>query len=168
MARHKGVVLVDTNVLIETHRTELWNALSGAYNIETTEACVMETQTGFQNRSTTNQISEKALRARLSFVQSTDMSQQTELLAKLDELVLDLGELSLWAHALTQSDNWILCGPNWASIRSGIRLGHRERIVSLEKLLIDAGLKGRLSLRNAYTTKRLSQTISELTLEEKY
>ena len=43
-------VLVDTNVIIEAHRTRSWPALSGGWRVETVEACVAETQTGFQRR----------------------------------------------------------------------------------------------------------------------
>ena len=41
-------VLVDTNVMIEAHRTRAWPALAGGYSVETVEDCVTETQTGFQ------------------------------------------------------------------------------------------------------------------------
>ena len=41
------VVLVDTNVIIEAHRTAAWAALIGAYGVETVEDCVTETQTGY-------------------------------------------------------------------------------------------------------------------------
>ena len=51
------------------------------------------------------------------------------------DIALDLGERSLWAHALTRSDAWVLCGPDKASLRFGVRLGFRERLVALEWLL---------------------------------
>ena len=41
---------------------------------------------------------------------------------------------SLWAHARKRDDAWILCGPDRASLRCGVRLGFRERLVSLERL----------------------------------
>ena len=46
-----AVVLVDTNVIIEAHRTGTWAALAGAYAVETVEDCVTETQTGYQRRA---------------------------------------------------------------------------------------------------------------------
>ena len=48
--RHKGSVLVDTNVILECWRTESWRALTGGYSVETVDDCVMETQTGYQRR----------------------------------------------------------------------------------------------------------------------
>ncbi len=41
-------VLVDTNVIIESHRVGVWKALAGGYRVETVEDRVTETQTGFQ------------------------------------------------------------------------------------------------------------------------
>ena len=42
-----------------------------------------------------------------------------------DDLVrfLDPGKQALWAHALGRGDGWLLCGPNKARVRLGVRLG---------------------------------------------
>src|SRR3954454_22007312 len=50
MGRHRGPVLVDTNVILECWRVDAWRALAGGYAVETVEDCVTETQTGFQRR----------------------------------------------------------------------------------------------------------------------
>ena len=55
------------------------------------------------------------------------------------DIVLDIGEHSLWAHALARKDGWVLCGPDKASMRFGVRLGYKNRLVALETLLTDAG-----------------------------
>ena len=62
MARHRGTVLVDTNVILEAHRAGAWRALAGGYPVETVEECVTETQTGFQRRLPERRIDEKDLR----------------------------------------------------------------------------------------------------------
>jgi len=62
MARHRGPVLVDTNVMIECWRIGAWRALSNGYAVETVEDCVVETQTGFQRRRAAQQIDNKELR----------------------------------------------------------------------------------------------------------
>src|SRR5580700_10369316 len=69
MARHRGPVLVDTNVILECWRIGAWRALTGAYSVETVEDCVIETQTGYQRRRTEQQIDEAALRESLATVQ---------------------------------------------------------------------------------------------------
>jgi hypothetical protein len=79
---------------------------------------------------------------------------------------LDVGERSLWAHALTRQDAWVLCGPDKASMRFGIRAGFRDRLVSLERLLGDAGHRPRAALRRNYTSRWLDMALAELALLE--
>ena len=68
MALHRGPVLVDTNVILETHRTGSWRALTGGYAVETVEDCVTEARTGFQRRRPKHQIDQVELRDRLARV----------------------------------------------------------------------------------------------------
>ena len=136
MARHRGPVLVDTNVILECWRVGAWRALAGGYRVETVEDCVIETQTGYQRRRPEQQIDTAALRASLAAVHAV-CDRERAAAAVRDPLFsfLDLGEQSLWAHALARSDAWVLCGPDKASLRFGMRLGFRERLVALESLL---------------------------------
>lgn len=142
MARHKGPVLVDTNVIIECHRAGAWAALSGGYAVETVEKCVEETQTGFQRRRPEQRIDLRKLTKTLKAVHNVSAEQRVAA-ALADPLfgALDEGEQDLWAHALSRTDAWVLCGPDKASLRFGVRCGFRGRLVALERLLKDAGLK---------------------------
>jgi hypothetical protein len=45
-----------------------------------------------------------------------------------------------------------------------VRLGLRERLVALEQLLQDAGHRPRLPLKEAYTSKSLARTLTDLAL----
>ena len=164
MARHQGPLLVDTNAIIESHRVAAWRALTGGYRIETVEECVAETQAGAQRRRPERRIDETALRGSLSAVRTASDVERAELALRAHDIVLDVGEESLWAHALTRDDPWILCGPDRASLRCGIRLGFRERLVSLERLLSDAGHRPRATLRPAYTRQWLDTALVELVL----
>ena len=152
MVRHRGIVLVDTNVILESHRAGAWRALAGGYPVETVEECVTETQTGFQRRPPARQIDEKDLRTSLEAVHSVGNRERAELAVRVPDIALDAGEASLWAHALSRDDAWVLCGPDKASLRCGVRLGFRERLVALEGLLDDAGFRPRQALRRQYTT----------------
>jgi hypothetical protein len=167
MARHMGSVLIDTNSIIECHRAKLWRALAGAYRLETVEKCIEETQTGFQRRRPEQQIDQKTLEAALKAVHKAEPAAFLAA-AMRDDLFGSLhdGEQHLWAHALTRKDLWLLCGPDRASLRFGIRLNLRDRMVSLEKLLKDAGAKPK-GLRANYTTKWLDQVLAELAMEER-
>lgn len=70
MARHRGTVLVDVNVILEGHRTGSWRALTGGYTAETAEDCVTETQTGFQRRQPEHRIDWGVLPAGLAGVRA--------------------------------------------------------------------------------------------------
>ena len=111
------VVLVDTNTIIEAHRTGTWPALSGGYRIETVEECVTETQTGFQRRRREETIVAKELRASMASVHSVGDRERAELALRVPDIWLDEGEACLWAHALKRDDAWLLCGPDKASLR---------------------------------------------------
>ena len=56
-------MLVDTNTIIEAHRTRAWAALAGGWRVETVEDCVTETQTGIQRRRPERSIAADELRA---------------------------------------------------------------------------------------------------------
>lgn len=166
MVRHRGTVLVDTNVIIETHRTASRRALTGGYRVETVEECVTETQTGCQRRRREQQIDEAELRERLEAVATVDDWARAGLAVRMGALALDEGEACLWAHALGRGDDWILCGPDRASLRCGVRLGFRERLVSLEALLEDVGHRARVALRPAYSREWHERAPGELAAAE--
>ena len=166
MARHPGPVLVDTNIIVECHRTRSWRALSGGYSVETVEDCVTETQTGFQRRRPEQRIDVVELRASLKAVHFVGDPQRAELGLRIPDIALDRGEESLWAHAVHRGDAWLLCGPDKASLRVGIRLGFRERLVSLERVLEDAGHQSSPTLREACTANWHNRTIGQLMLAE--
>ena len=163
--RRESPVLVDTNAIIEAYRTRSWRALSGGWSVETVEACVAETQTGFQRRRQVEAIDASELRASLVAVHSVSVRQYAELALRKGDIALDEGEEALWAHALGRSDAWLLCGPDRASLRCGVRLGQRERLISLEELLGGIGHRPATRLRPAYTKKWHDQVIGEIQIE---
>ena len=166
MARHRGIVLVDTNGILEAHRVSAWRALVGGYPVETVEECVTETQTGFQQRPPARQIDEKELRTSLGAVHSVSNRERAELAIRVVDVALDVGEASLWAHALGRDDAWVLCGPDRASLRCGVRLGFRDRLVALEYLLHRVGFRPRRALRSQYTMAWHGRALGEIVLTE--
>ena len=92
--------------------------------------------------------------------------ERAELAVRISDLELDQGEASLWAHALNRNDDWILCGPDRASLRCGVRLGFRERLVSLEELLDDVGHPPNPVLYRQYTRRWHDTTVVQLVLDE--
>lgn len=166
MARHRGPILVDTNAILESFRVGSWRALSGGYAVETVEDCIIETQTGFQRRSPEMQIDAAELRATLQAIHPVIDAQRAVVAVRAADIALDVGERSLWAHALTRSDAWVLCGPDKASMRFGVRLGLKGRLISLETLLSDAGHRPKEALKPAYTAKWLDKLLGELFMSE--
>ena len=167
MARYQGAVLADTNVILEAHRTGSWRALAGGYPVETVEDCVAETQADFQRRRSVIRVNEGELRDSLNAVHSVGNRERGGLAVRIPDIALDRGEASLWAHAMTRTDAWVLCGPDRASLRCGVRLGFRQRLVSLERLLVDVGHRSRTNLRPAYTRRWHERVLGEILLMEK-
>jgi hypothetical protein len=168
MARHRGSVLVDTNVILECWRVGAWAALASGYRIETVEDCVIETQTGFQQRRTEQQIDNATLRSSLAAIHKIGDKELAVAVVR-DPIFssLDPGERSLWAHALTRKDDWLLCGPDRASLRIGVRFGFRERLVATEALLEAVGHRPKQALRSAYSTSWLAKALNEIVLMER-
>jgi hypothetical protein len=167
MPRHTGPVLVDTNVIIECWRVGSWRALTGGYAVETVEDCVTETQTGYQRRRREQQIDPGELRRSLARIHAVTPAQLAAAIVGDETLsFLDVGERSLWAHALARQDAWVLCGPDKASLRFGIRAGLRDRLVALERLLVGVGHRPRSALRRNYTGQWLDAALAELALLE--
>lgn len=167
MARWRGPVLVDTNAIIEAWRVNAWRALCGGYALETVEECVIETQTGYQKRRPEQQIDREALLAGLKAIHKISDAERAAALIRDGEIaMLDEGEKALWAHALARSDAWVLCGPDKASLRIGVRLNLRDRLFSLERLLEEAGFRPKTALKSAYRQDWLSRTLVELAQRE--
>ena len=89
MARHSGTVPVDTNVILEAHRTGSWRALTGGYAVETVEDCVTETQTGFQCHQPEHQLDQAELRDRLAGVHAVGEQERAVPAIRAGELALD-------------------------------------------------------------------------------
>lgn len=62
----------------------------------------------------------------------------------------------------------MLCGPDIASIRFGVRAGHGDRLISLEALLAKAGHKPKGKLADHQTERWLQARINEFRLEMEF
>ena len=145
MTSRDRTVLIDTNVIIASWRAGVWKALAGGCRMETVAEVFVESQTGFTGRSAEDRIDPDVLAADLAAVHPVGDAERAAL-ALREPLAahLDEGERMLWAHALARDDAWLLCGPDGASLRIGVRLGLAESLVSLEALLRAVGEKPRL------------------------
>ena len=64
-----------------------------------------------------------------------------------------------------EDEVWLLAGPDKASLRCGVLLGYRDRLVSLERLLGDVGHRPGRRLREAYTEAWHRRAMNELVLD---
>lgn len=158
---------MDTNVILEAHRTASWRTLASRHRLETVTECVTETQTGALRRSPADRVDETALRASLSAVHDVSPGERAAALLRDAYLSrLDAGEAALWCHALSRPDAWMLCGPDAVSLRLGVRLGFRQRLVALETLLSTIGHRPRVALHRNYTRAWHEERVAMLAVEE--
>jgi hypothetical protein len=155
-------VLVDTNVIIEGHVSHSWAALTGAYQVETVEKCVVEAMTGRHDWHQTKP-TDAELRGSFHAIYEPRPAEMAQVLLAGGAL-LDDGEQHLWAHALSRKDAWILCGPDRASMRFGYEQKQRERLVSLGGLLNAIKFKAKEPLRNHFEQPWLDEVIRKLIL----
>jgi hypothetical protein len=155
--RRGDIVLVDTNIIIEAVRTQCWNALTGYFTVETVEKCREESLAGHGRRPGYVVVPAAALEQRVTIHRTTDMETVELAVRDPESNNLDLGERYLWAHALKRHDNWFACCADQAAVLAAIRLGWRDRLVSLEALADGAGAKGASrQLKEHFRTARLS------------
>ena len=107
------------------------------------------------------------LRDRLAGVHAVGDLERAVLAIRAGEIALDRGEASLWAYALRRDDDWILCGPDKASLRCGVMLGLREKLVSMEALLDKVGHRPGTALREAYTRRWHERMLGQLVLAQR-
>lgn len=161
MASSRRIVLVDNCAISACAEASGWKAIVNRYQIETVEEVASEAGTGYQHR----EIIDPAEFRTDVVIHPVSRAERLERQAEHDGLgVLDDGERDLWIHALGRSDGWILCGPDAASMRFGVRAGLSARLISLEELLEKIGHSIR-GLEPHHTRRWLRDKISEYTVE---
>lgn len=134
MISRQTPILLDANAITACHEYGCWRAISGAFHLETVEACIIEFQTGGHAQRTQEYVDERTRRSGFKQIHTP-----TEL--EIAEVVLSggnaihYGEQHLWAHALGRTDFWVLCGPDRGSMRFGCSRNLGERLIALGTLL---------------------------------
>jgi hypothetical protein len=132
--------LVDTNVILEAVRTGAWKAIAGGAQVHTVQECVDECRRGDRFSGSYISVEDDDL-ARLTRVHTVDEAHRAVLDLELGDIGLDDGERDLYAHCLSRgrSPEWLLAAPDRAAVRAAVRLGWRDRLVSLEELARQVG-----------------------------
>ena len=160
------IVLVDTNVIIEAHRTGCWKVLTNHFSIHTVEKVVEETQTGYQNRQPEQTINEAALRKACKHIAKINDKQRAQFHIDFPQAVLDPGERDLIIHAgtLGVADAWLLNSPDMAAVRHAHGRGWINRLVSVEAMNARLKFKPKEALRENYSERWLSAKRTNLLL----
>ena len=153
----KEIVLLDTNVILEAHRTGCWNTLADYFDFRTVEKVIEETQTGFQNRDSELTIDEGSLRASFAFIADVDDSERVAFNIAHNHPSLDAGERDLLVYAdLIETNPWLLNSPDNAAVRFALERGWRDQLVSLEAMSGHLSVRLKMGLRDNYTESWLS------------
>ena len=161
----KQIVLVDTNVILEAHRTGCWKPLAAYFSLHTVAKVVEETQTGYQNRSPEELIDEGTLRGQLVHVENISETQRVQVNMTHGHPSLDDGERDLIIYAETfDSQVWLLNSPDMAAVRFCHKQGWLQRLVSLGAMTSHIKTHLREDLRINYTEGWLSVKRTDLLL----
>ena len=156
-------VLIDTNVILEAHRTRCWEHLAGFFDLKTVDACVVECETGNQRRNNPVPVDTHALMEKVH-VERITQEQLAALRIRLANRVdLDPGEESLITYACQHSDAWLICSPDKAAVRACAFLGFLDRVIALEDLTESSGIA--VPLRQNYTRHWLANFRTVILLE---
>ncbi|MFT4273712.1 MAG: hypothetical protein QM578_22115 [Pantoea sp.] len=158
------IVLIDTNVIIEAHRVSCWPALSQQYQFHTVATVMEETQTGFQNRTSPQQIDFGQLSQSMTHIYTvTEPDRIRCTFSHPDIMGLDPGEQDLLIYASKAGQAcWLLASPDKAAMRVAHKIGWLEQMVSLESLLKSINLYPKLAKN--YTQQWHSNTSQNIRL----
>lgn len=112
------VLLVDTNIIIESVRTGCWNAITTHFIVETVEKCCKEARTGQAHWPGYVKVDETHFRSRLTLhkVSAVTLIELGQRYPDADRL--DAGERHLWAHALERNDEWFAACSDRVAVRA--------------------------------------------------
>ena len=117
------IVLMDTNVIIEAHRTKCWGAVVNAFKVETVEKCCEEAATGDKRRADYVVIDVEAMK-KSAVIHPVTLLELAELETRLAEPDrIDPGEKHLLAHALKKAAVWHVSASDRAAVNAGSELG---------------------------------------------
>lgn len=157
-------ILVDTNVVIEAHRTRCWKALLGRYKLDSVEQCLIELASGNQMRRGYVPVDADEIRSALR-PKSVTEKQRAEFQSLLANRVdLDPGESDLLAYARTlPAGTYFLCSPDRPALWAMRIMGVLDQAVSLEELVEGTGADP--PLQEQYRKKWLAREKIKIRLE---
>ncbi|MCC5848143.1 MAG: hypothetical protein JJU29_08615 [Verrucomicrobia bacterium] len=155
-----GVVLLDTNVIIEAHRVSCWKALANAFTLQTVSRCVQEaTDRRNQYRPGYVEVPSESLEGRIEVCGVTESDIARLQFRAPNVYDLDDGERDLLAYACIREAKWVLASPDHAVVQAMKTLELLDRFVSLEALLETAKIKPARTLRGNHRKDWLTRQL---------
>ena len=147
-------ILMDSNAIIEAHRTRCWSNLIAFFSIETVDMCARECATGAQQMHREYvPVDTNTLRENITVHEVTDAMRLQLVCQEPSAADIDDGEQDLLAFALTlPPEAYLVCSPDKACMKVAFKMGLIDRLVSLEALAERVGRR-KLSLKRNYTEK---------------
>ncbi len=159
------VVFVDTNVIIEAHRTGCWNALVGSYEIHTVETVREESLRGRKDNPEYVVVDARVFDGNVTVHHVSDKERAKAIIEHPGLATLDEGEKDLLAYLYSAGiEVMILTTGDTAAIRMACRLGFADQLRSLEALARKGST--RRALKEWYTSKHLESVKTRCILDD--
>ncbi len=158
-----GDVLLDSMIVIEAVRTGSWKAISGRRRMITVETCADELLRG--DPTVPGYVPVKAADLARAVVEPLPPLAAAQFRLEYPAADgLDPGERDLLALGMAHSGAFHICCCDKAAVRAAHSLGWIDRVVSLESLTREVGVRPNPALRTQYTENRLSEWRTKLML----
>jgi hypothetical protein len=168
----KPRIFVDTNVIIEAFRCNAWKELCCRFAVETVEKCYQESLAGNPEHPEYEPVDRDQLGKGLARIHHvTDLDRAVFLQNRPDADGLDDGEFDLLAfldlNNLAKDSVIVLSTADRAAVVTAGGFGWCDNLDSLESLLQQAGVKGKLGgLRRHFTKRWLEEIKVRLILDQ--
>ena len=158
------VVFVDTNVIIEAHRTGCWEALVGSYDVHTVETVAEEAFRGPVDRTGYISIDAEAFDAKVTTHVVSEAMRAKALIDFPQLATIDDGERDLLAFLFCYGRPVVLLSTgDSAAIRCACQLGFKDQLYALEKLARKGSVQR--PFKSWYTNKHLDSIKTQWTFD---
>ncbi|MBE0643506.1 MAG: hypothetical protein IH600_05460 [Bacteroidetes bacterium] len=157
MSNPKPIVLVDTMIIFEAHRTGCWASLTGSYDIRTVEKVLEEALRGRKNREGYIEVNAEDFGTKVIVETVTELQLLQAFIENEQLAYLDDGEKHLLTHLLSfdrSTSEFQVSTADKAAIHAACRLGLTDHLVALEELVRTGTLQ--IALKSQYTRSFLS------------
>ena len=167
MISRRDVVMLDTMVILEAHRTRCWKSLCAAFALHSVDGCIQElvakrpgSRRGFV------EVDARAVREVMTIQAVSQRELAAIRLALMGLPDVDAGEEALLAHARGRSGAWLVSAPDNAMIKALRKLKFLDRYVTLEEMTRVGGCAPAEPLARHHTNAWFAEKRAQFILDE--